>query len=51
VNLQPIKFKIVRLKPRKSFLYTDGQYKPKQEKSAKAFRRHDKHRRENGDWF
>lgn len=44
MKFQPIKFKIVRLKPRKSFLFTDGEFKPKTEKNAKAYRRQKKHR-------
>lgn len=42
-------FKIPQTKPRHRFLFEDGEFKPKQEKLAKAYRRRDKHRR-SGDY-
>lgn len=39
-----LSFKIQRTKPRAKFLFEDGEFRPKQEKSAKAYRRRDKHR-------
>lgn len=42
-------FKIPQTKPRHRFLFEDGEFKPKQEKLAKVYRRRDKHRR-SGDY-
>lgn len=39
-----LSFKVQRIKPRAKFLFEDGEFKPKQEKFAKAYRRRDKHR-------
>lgn len=36
--------KIKRYKPRHNFLFDDGEFRPKTEKSAKVYRRRQKHR-------
>lgn len=36
--------KIKRFKPRHNFLFDDGEFRPKTEKLAKAYRRREKHR-------
>lgn len=37
-------FKLVRQKRRADFLFNDGEFKPRSEKSAKLYRRREKHR-------
>lgn len=37
-------FKLARPKRRTAFLFTDGEFKPKKEKSIKGFSRHEKYR-------
>lgn len=39
-----IKFTVKKTKPRHDFLFNDGEFKPKQEKLAKVYRRQQKHR-------
>lgn len=39
-----ISFKVYRPKRRHAFLFNDGQFKPKQEKLSKIYRRREKHR-------
>lgn len=39
-----ITFKISRPKQRTKFLFTEGEFRPKSEKVAKAYRRQSKHR-------
>jgi hypothetical protein len=42
-------FKVERPKYRVKFLFNDGEFKPKQEKLAKVYRRQAKHR-QHGDY-
>lgn len=44
-----IQVKVPRAKRRHQFLFNDGEFKPKQEKLAKIYRRQQKHR-SNPDW-
>lgn len=39
-----IKVKVPKFKPRHEFLFNDGEFKPRSERGAKAWRRKEKHR-------
>lgn len=41
-----LSFKLERPKRRAQFLFNDGEFKPRSEKSVKQFRRRDKHRKQ-----
>jgi hypothetical protein len=47
VKREVISFKIPRPKHRADFLFNDGEFKPKSEKIAKAYRRREKHRNQS----